>query len=402
MSIILRVLGLFVALAFVVHALYAHEEALHLHDHEHSADLCCKVVESQTALATEVVASGLEFPWALAFLPQGDLLVTEKVGRLRVIRNGVLLAPVSGLPKVAVVGHGGLLDLVLDPNFAENNLIYMSFSEYDEDDARKMGTAIARARLVQRSEERYELVDTRVIFSQSHKSVGGSHFGSRLVFARDGTLFATIGDRGGQMRAQDPLDHAGSVIRINSDGSVPQDNPFVKAGEPHALPEIFALGLRSEQGAAIHPVTGDLWTLGHGPKGGDEVNLIKGGRNYGWPVISYGRHYSGARIGVGTHEPGYEQPIYYWDPSIAPSGFAFYSPKRPAIPRWKGSLLVGGLLAEVLVRLVLEGDTVVREEHYFKNVFGRIRDVRVGPQGAVWLLTDARNGKLIRVTEKLR
>lgn len=381
-----------VAAIFVLSVLHAPYAEVH-HD-----TLCCKKDASKTVLITKVVASGLEFPWALAFLPNGDLLITERVGGLRVVRDGRILAPVVGVPQVAAVGQGGLLDIVLDPNFEKNNIIYISFSEYEKNDNRTMGTAIARAVLMQQSDDRYALVDTKIIFSASKKSTGGRHFGSRLAFAKDGMLFATLGDRSVSTRAQDARDHAGSVIRIHSDGSIPQDNPFFSDGTAiKALPEIFSLGHRNAQGAAIHPTTGDLWTLAHGPKGGDEINIVKSGRNYGWPIISYGTHYSGAQVGIGTHAQGYEQPIYYWDPSIAPSGLVFYNSKDPAIPQWKDSLLLGALKYKMLVRLVLDGNTVLREEHYLKNAFGRIRDVRVGPQGFVWLLTDEKNGKLIQV-----
>ncbi len=388
-SIILCFLGLGITVSATPSA--------HVHNEVQNESLCCKKGNSQTILTTQVIASGLEFPWALSFLPNGDLLVTERVGRLRIVRDGKILAPVMGVPRVASVGQGGLLDLALHPEFKKNNLIYISFSEYDKNNNNTMSTAVARAVLMHQGDTQYVLTNIKIIFSASKKSSGGKHFGSRLAFAKDGTLFVTLGERGESFRAQDLLDHAGSVIRIHSDGSIPKDNPFLNGNTAKALPEIFSIGHRNAQGATIHPKTGDLWIVGHGPKGGDEVNVVKSGRNYGWPIISYGRHYSGERVGEGTHAHGYEQPIYYWDPSIAPSGLVFYNPKHLAIPEWKDSLLLGALKHQMLVRLVLDGNTIVKEEHYFKNTFGRIRDVRVGPHGAVWLLTDAKNGKIIRV-----
>ncbi len=354
---------------------------------------CCVEREGNTSLRTEIVAEGLDEPWGLAFLPDGSILVTERPGAIRRVVNGKVSDPFSGLPAIGDVGQGGLLDIALDPDFAETQTIFFTFAEPSAaGDA--YGTAVARARVDLDGEG---LEDVQIIFSANKKSSGGRHFGSRLRFAGDGTLFVTLGDRGTQMRAQDPFDHAGSVIRINRDGSVPAENPFADGKD--ALPEIWSIGHRNAQGAAIHPQTGELWTLSHGAAGGDEVNKPQAGLNYGWPLISYGENYSGAPFAMGAAAEGLEQPIFYWDPSIAPSGFDFYDPAEPLIPDWQGSLLAGALREQYLSRLVLDGQEVIAEERYLVDRFGRIRDVRTGPDGAVWLLTDSSSGQLIRVTQ---
>ncbi|MCP4385216.1 MAG: PQQ-dependent sugar dehydrogenase [Hyphomicrobiales bacterium] len=358
-----------------------------------SAAQCCVERPAATSLKTEVVASGLEEPWGMAFLPDGSILVTERPGALRRVVDGVVSEPFSGLPAIGDVGQGGLLDIAIDPDFAETQTIFFSFAEPSEDGG-TYGTAVARARIDLAAGR---LDDVTTIFTSNKKSSGGRHFGSRIRIAADKTLFVTLGERGSQMRAQDPFDHAGSVIRINRDGSVPADNPFADGRD--AAPEIWSIGHRNPQGAAIHPETGELWTLAHGARGGDEINKPEAGRNHGWPLISYGENYSGAPFAQGSEAEGLEQPIFYWDPSIAPSGFAFYSHPAPLIPDWQGSLLAGALKAQYLSRLVLEGETVVAEERYLVDTFGRIRDVRTGPDGAVWLLTDATSGELIRVTQ---
>ncbi len=332
------------------------------------------------------VAGGLEHPWAVAFLPGGGMLVTERPGRLRLVgADGQVGEPIAGVPEVYASGQGGLLDVALDPGFAENRRIYLSYSEPGEGGA---GTAVARGRL---GEGRLE--EVTVIFRQRPKVGGGNHFGSRLVFAPDGMLFVTLGERTQQDRAQSLADHLGTVVRIAPDGSVPPDNPFV--GRQGALPEIWSYGHRNVQGAALHPETGRLWTVEHGPRGGDELNLPAPGRNHGWPVIGYGRHYSGARIGEGTRKEGMEQPVHYWDPSIATSGLAFYTGDR--MPAWRGSLFVGALAARLLSRLELDGSRVVREERLFEDFGRRIRDVRQGPDGKLYLLTDESDGELLRV-----
>jgi glucose/arabinose dehydrogenase len=333
------------------------------------------------------LVEGLEHPWGLAFLPGGAMLVTERPGRLRIVRDGRLEPqPVTGLPPVAPHGQGGLLDVALHPRFSENALVYLSYSARGEGG---LGTEVARGRLVGN-----RLEDVQVVFRQQPKSGGGRHFGSRLVFDRQGYLYITLGDRGEQARAQKPDDHAGSVIRLHDDGRVPKDNPFV--GRAGWKPEKYTLGNRNIQGAALHPQTGELWTHEHGPQGGDEINIIRAGVNYGWPIITYGVEYvTGTRIGEGTHKPGLAQPLHYWVPSIAPSGMAFYTGDK--FPRWRGDLFIGALRDQSLVRLRLDGEKVVKEERMLKGVLGRIRDVRSGPDGYLYLLTDSPNGVLARL-----
>jgi len=340
-------------------------------------------------LRVETVAKGLEHPWALAFLPDGAMLVTERPGRVRLVSaDGTVSDALAGAPSTREWGQGGMLDVALDPDFATNGLVYLSFSEIADGTA---GTAVAKARLV-RDAGPPRLEGMHVIFRMTGKSSGTRHFGSRLVFAPDGTLFVTIGERGNDDRAQDPNDHAGSVVRINPDGSTPAGNPFANGG---GLPEIWSIGHRNPQGAAINPATGALWTVEHGARGGDEINIPQPGRNYGWPVISYGRHYSGLKIGEGTTKEGMEQPVYYWDPSIAPSGMAFYT--GDAYPGWKGDVFVGALKERHLARLDLDGDKVVGEETLLEDVGERIRDVRQGPDGFLYVLTDSGDGRILRL-----
>ena len=333
------------------------------------------------------VVKGLEQPWSLAFLPDGRMLVTEKAGRLRVIANGRLEPqPIAGLPRVTVHSQGGLHDVVLHPDFSKNSLVYLAYAARGEDG---VGTELARGRLAGG-----RLEDVQVLFRQSPKGRTGNHFGGRIVFDRAGYVYLTLGDRGEMPRAQRPDDHAGSVIRLHDDGQVPDDNPFV--GRPGWRPEKFDLGHRNQQGAALHPQSGVLWTHEHGPQGGDEINVIRPGKNYGWPVITYGVNYGiGTKIGEGTSKPGMEQPLYYWVPSIAPSGMAFYTGDR--FPRWKNDLFVGSLKFQLLVRLRLDGEKVVSEERMLKGVLGRIRDVRQGPDGLIYLLTDESDGVLARL-----
>ncbi len=345
------------------------------------------VHSEQASFRVEILTDGLEHPWGMTFLPDGRLLVTERPGRLRVIDpSGRKSPPLAGLPEIAARGQGGLLDVVLHPDFARNQLLYLSYAGADRNG---IGTEVARARWTGDG-----LADTTVIFRLRPKSGGGQHFGSRLVFDRAGRLYVTLGDRGDKDRAQRLDDHAGSVIRLNDDGSVPPDNPFV--GQAGALPEIFSYGNRNLQGAALHPATGELWTHEHGPQGGDELNVIRAGVNYGWPVITYGVNYViGTRIGEGMAKPGMAQPLYYWVPSIAPSGMAFYTADR--FPGWRGNLLLGSLKFQLLVRLELDGERVVHEERLLARELGRIRDLEVGPDGLVYLLTDASNGVLARL-----
>lgn len=337
-------------------------------------------------LRVVTVAKGLVHPWSVAFLPDGRMLVTERPGRLRYVsKDGRLSAPIAGLPPVWARGQAGLLDVTLDPDFARNRLIYFAYTEPTGGGAR---LAVARARL-----EPGRLTGLKVIFRQVPPTNSALNIGSRLVIARDGTLFVTVGDRFERQRAQDPSVNRGQIVRINRDGSIPKDNPFV--GRKGYRPEIWSYGHRNPEGAALNPATGKLWEIEHGARGGDEVNIPQAGRNYGWPVIAYGRHYSGAKIGVGTHKAGMEQPIYYWDPSIAPSGMAFYTGDK--FPAWKGNLLVGALAYRLVARLTLDGDKVVKEERILDKLGERIRDVRQGPDGYVYLLTDAEDGRLLRL-----
>jgi glucose/arabinose dehydrogenase len=338
------------------------------------------------------VATGLHRPWSLAFLPDGRMLVTERAGRMRLVGpDGALSAPLAGVPVVHAQGQGGLLDVVLGPEFARDRRIYFS---YAEPTARGARTAVARA-VLDAAALRLEAVE--VIFRQRDDPPGGHHWGSRLVFGRDGVLFVTLGERYSlRERAQDLDTHLGKVIRIHADGSVPNDNPYVdRAG---VLPEIWSYGHRNVQGAALHPVTGRLWTHEHGPQGGDEVNIGVAGANYGWPVITFGREYvTGLRIGDGTARADVTAPVHYWVPSIAPSGMAFYTGN--AFPRWQGSLFVGALRGQALVRLVLEGERVVAEERLLRQLDSRIRDVRQGPDGLLYLL-DESHGRILRLAPR--
>lgn len=333
------------------------------------------------------LAQGLEHPWGMAFLPDGSILVTERSGRLRLVKSGMLASqPITGLPNIISVGQGGLLDVVLHPDYRQNGWIYLSYSAPGR---AGMGTEVARARLAGN-----RLQDLEIIFRLERKSTTAHHFGSRMAFDRAGYLYISIGDRGERPRAQMLDDHAGSIIRIHAGGRIPADNPFTS--HPKAKPEIFSYGHRNPQGMALHPTTGELWTHEHGPQGGDELNIIHKGRNYGWPVITYGVNYvSGTSIGEGTHKPGMQQPDYYWVPSIAPSGMTFYTGNK--FPHWNGSLFIGSLKFRLLTRLVLDGDRVIREEHLLRDKLGRIRDVRAGPDGYLYILTDAANGKLVRL-----
>jgi glucose/arabinose dehydrogenase len=341
--------------------------------------------------AVETYASGLVSPWGLAFLPDGRLLVTERPGRMRIVgKDGRLSAPVAGVPEVYALGQGGLLDVALSPDLASSAAVFLSYSEPRAGGG--AATSVARAKLALDGAGG-RLEDVKVVFRQQPAASGGIHFGSRLAFAGDGNLFVTLGERGQRDKAQDLSTHYGKVVRIRPDGAAPPDNPFV--GRPGAQPEIWSYGHRNVQAAALHPVTGKLWTIEHGARGGDELNIPQPGRNYGWPVITYGRDYSGAKIGEGTAKEGMEQPVYYWDPSIAPSGMAFYS--GDLIPEWKGSLFVGALAGQALHRLVLDGESVVGEETLFADLGERIRDVRSGPDGALWLLTDNPRGRVLRV-----
>lgn len=363
------------------------------------------ITSEQATFKLVTLATGLEHPWSMAFLPDGSILVTERPGRIRMMRDGLLdPQPIAGVPQVYATGQGGLLDIALDPNFALNRLIYLSYAAsgdgalsprhlLGELEAAIRGwernsTQVARARL---GDGRLE--DLEVIFTAEPAVPSVYHFGSRLAFDPNGYLFVTIGERGQADRAQDLADHNGSVIRLHPDGRVPEDNPFVSVAG--ARPEIFSYGHRNPQGLAIHPETGIPWLHEHGPQGGDEVNIVRPGVNYGWPVITYGVDYSGAPIGQGTHNEGMAQPIHYWLPSIAPSGMAFYD--STAFPEWRGDLFVGALSGQLLARLELDGEAVVAEERLLEGAIGRIRDVKVGPEGYLYLLTDESDGGLYRL-----
>lgn len=344
----------------------------------------------------EVVAEGLEHPWGLAFISDDDILVTERTGQLRRIRNGKLQkAPLAGLPVIEEIGQGGLLGIVLHPGFDQNDMVYLSYA--GEQNGR-YGTEVLRGRL-----EDNRLVDTEVIFRALPKERRGYHFGSRLVFAADGTLFISLGDRGADPDlasdhpAQSTGNHIGTLIRVNDDGSIPADNPFVSTAG--ARSEVYTYGNRNMQGMARRPGTDDIWTHEHGPQGGDEINIMRPGRNYGWPVITYGANYgTGTQIGIGTHKQGMEQPLYKWVPSIAPSGMVFYTGDK--FPQWQGDLFVGSLKFGQLVRLELQDDTITHEERLFNFEYGRIRDVVQGPDGYIYLLTDSENGRLLRLVPR--
>lgn len=332
------------------------------------------------------LTEGLDHPWGLAFLPDGGMLITERSGDLRFFKDGRLESgAIAGVPEVAARGQGGLLDVAVHPDFAENSLIYLSYAGPGEGGA---STEVARGRL-----DGMALQDVEVIFRATPKSGGTGHFGSRLVFDRDGMLFISLGDRRQIRESQNLENHIGTVIRLNDDGSVPEDNPFL--GQAGAQPEIYSYGHRNVQGMTLHPVSGEIWSHEHGPRGGDELNLVKAGANYGWPVITYGIDYSGAIITDKTEAPGMEQPIVYWDPSIAPSGMAFYDGDK--FPQWQGDLFIGALAHLHLRRLEMEGGQVVGQESLLTGLNERIRDVRNGPDGYLYVLTDSSNGQLLRL-----
>lgn len=351
-------------------------------------------VDSSVDIAVESIARGLEEPWSLAFLPDGRLLVTERPGRLRIVtREGQVSAPVAGLPEVDARNQGGLLSVEIGPSFASDRMIYWSFSEPRGGGAN--GTSVARGRL---SADGSRVENVQVIFRQLPAWQSNGHFGSALVFDREGRLFVTLGDRqreDSRGLAQDLSAHIGKVVRVNADGSAPADNPFVsRAG---ARPEIWSFGHRNVQGADLHPDTGELWTVEHGPQGGDEINITRAGRNYGWPVISYGEEYNGRPVGAGiAAREGMEQPLYYWDPVIAPGDMDFY---RGSLFPWRGDLLISGLRVQALVRLELEGERVVGEERFALGV-GRVRDIAESEDGALWIITDEQEGGLYRLTPR--
>jgi aldose sugar dehydrogenase len=361
---------------------------------------CTAHAQADTIIKPEVVARDLENPWSLAFV-DGRMLLTERPGRLRLIQaDGKIGAPIKGVPKVAAGGQGGLLDVIADSDFARNRMIYFCFSEPGTGESEGANsTALASARL---SDDGQQLERVKVLFSQKPKVRSNLHFGCRVVERRDGTLFLTLGERFSRMQDAQQLDnHHGKVVRVRKDGSLPPDNPFAagSANRKEALPEIWSYGHRNPQGATLGP-DGRLWMIEHGAQGGDEVNIAEAGKNYGWPVISYGVHYGGAPVGDGEQSrQGMEQPRYYWTPSIAPSGMAFLRSDQYG-KSWQGNLFVGALKFRYLARLEVQGDKVVREEKLLEDLKQRIRDVREGPDGLLYVLTDDSRGQLIRLRPK--
>jgi aldose sugar dehydrogenase len=344
-----------------------------------------RVVETETgSIRIETVASGLAHPWAMAFLPDGRMLVTERPGTLRIVDTEFSLSePLSGVPEVFAERQGGLLDVAVDPDFESNRRVYLTYAEPGDGGA---STVAARGVLGEEG-----LDDVEVIFRQEPKLGGGAHFGSRLVFHDDGTLFVTQGDRRQDELSQDLSNHIGTIVRINPDGSVPDDNPFV--ADDTARPEIWSYGHRNAQGAALNPETGELWAHEHGPRGGDELNIARAGENHGWPLVSWGNHYDGRPIPDPPTRPQFADAIHYWVPAIAPSGMSFYTGEL--FPDWHGNLLLGGLVAQAVVRLSLDGNEVIGEERI--GLGARVRDVRQGPDGAVYVVTDEPDGRILRL-----
>ena len=342
--------------------------------------ITAEVQKSQAAdFEAVIVADGLDHPWGLAFLPDGQMLVTERDGSLRrIAADGSVSKPITGVPEVFARGQGGLLDVVLHPDYRSNGWLYLSYSKTGAGGAKLSGDALR---------------DVTTIFVADNGSSGGRHFGSRLAFGPDGKLYVSVGERGQADKAQDLTNHNGTVVRLNDDGSIPADNPFV--GQADVPPSTYSFGHRNPQGMAVHPVRGEVWVNEHGPQGGDEINLVKSGANYGWPLVTFGRSYAGFAIGEGTSAPGLEPPLHHWTPSIAPSGMAFYT--GAAFPGWEGNLFVGSLKFQYLARVVLDGTRVVSEERLLEDQFGRVRDVRQGPDGFLYLLTDEGDGRLVRL-----
>ena len=357
-----------------------------------STSVLAQEVETERhTLSLETISEGLNHPWGIAFLPSGDMLVTERSGTLNIITQEGQKTPIQGTPEVVAKSQGGLLDVNIDPNYADNGWVYISYSEPDPDGGKGNSTAVMRGKI-----DRDKWTEGEVIFRQAPKYESNAHFGSRLVFSPEGHLFITLGERYSRMQDAQTLDnHHGKIVRIWPDGSIPKDNPFV--GNDGALDEIWSYGHRNVQGAAIHPDTGELWTIEHGPQGGDEVNIPKAGKNYGWPTITYGEDYGGGEIGIGTHKEGMEQPFYYWLPSIATAGSIFYTGDK--FPKWKGDLLVTALRGQTIARLDLEEGRVLHEERMLEDATSfRIRDIEQGPEGFLYILTDADSGQLIKLS----
>lgn len=347
--------------------------------------------EGSIDIETQVVTSKLNKPWGMALLPNNQALITEKTGSLLLVNlsTGKKEYAVKGLPSIEEVGQGGLLDVAIDPNFSKTPWVYLSYVQGEDN---LYGTEVGRGKLVDG-----ELKDFETLFVAHPKKRGPYHFGSRLVFDKQGHLFITLGDRGDRIEAQNMASHIGGIVRIDVPTHITPNQPFMS--DKKALPELYSMGNRNVQGAALHPLTGELWAHEHGPQGGDEINIIRAGKNYGWPIITYGKEYGrGSDIGEGTHKKGIESPVLQWTPSIAPSGMAFYY--GDAFPQWRGNILVGALKYQMLVRLSVDGDKVKEEERLFKDKFGRIRDVDVDHKGLIYLLTDSSNGQLIRIQPK--
>ncbi len=344
-----------------------------------------------TSVQLDIITEKLNRPWGLAALPNGDFLVTERSGKLLRIQPNGTQSQITGIPEVYNKGQGGLLDITLDPDFSNNQRLYFTFAEADAEGL--SGTAVARAKL-----NKETLTELKVIFRQMPKVNASNHFGSRLAFAKDGTLFIGLGERFHFSEKAQTLDnHFGKVIRIHTDGSTPKDNPFINT--PGALPEIWSYGHRNIQGAATHPITQEIWMHEHGPKGGDEINRPKAGNNYGWPKASYGSHYTMVPIEDNHQQQGFVEPLFYWTPSIAPSGMTFVAP-HPSVKEWQGNLFIGALAGRHLVRLIIEDDKIVRYERLLENQGWRIRAITQGVDGALYVVTDESNGKLVRLTPK--
>ena len=357
-----------------------------------STSVLAQEVETERhTLSLETISEGLNHPWGIAFLPSGDMLVTERSGTLNIITQAGQKTPIQGTPEVVAKSQGGLLDVNIDPDYADNGWVYISYSEKDPKGGNGNSTAVMRGKI-----DGDKWTQGEVIFRQAPKYESNAHFGSRLVFSPEGHLFITLGERYSRMQDAQTLDnHHGKIVRIWPDGSIPKDNPFV--GNDDALDEIWSYGHRNVQGAAIHPDTGELWTIEHGPQGGDEVNIPKAGKNYGWPTITYGEDYGGGEIGIGTHKEGMEQPFYYWLPSIATAGSIFYTGDK--FPKWKGDLLVTALRGQTIARLDLEKGRVLHEERMLEDATSfRIRDIEQGPEGFLYILTDADSGQLIKLS----
>lgn len=353
------------------------------------ASTSTETTDKQTFTVREL-ANGLEHPWGMSFLPNGDILVTEREGRLRLLTTeGLQPAAISGVPSVFARGQGGLLDVAIDPAFADNQFVYLCYSAAGKEGK---GTELARGELRGRpGQQRLDKLTT-LFHVQPKTSRGANHFGCRIAFDKDGFLYLSLGDRFHHMKeAQNPDNHLGTIVRLHADGTIPADNPFPKGDAP----EMYSYGHRNIQGLAVRPSDGSVWAHEHGPRGGDEVNRIKAGINYGWPAITYGINYSGSKISDKTSAPDMAQPIVYWDPSIAPSGMAFYNGN--AFPDWQGNLFVGSLKFTHLRRLTMDGDHIVKQEELLRDRGERIRDVRVGADGLIYLLTDSGNGKVLRL-----